>query len=65
MNLAILPPSSLQLVPVTRIETKGDSGDIKETRMSHSVVDDSEVVFDHQGEKAGFLEKEGSIRNSG
>ena len=31
--------------------------------MSHSVVDDSEVVFDHQEEKAGFLEKEGSIRN--
>ena len=31
--------------------------------MSHSVVDDSEVVFDHQGEKAGFLEKEGSLRN--
>ena len=27
--------------------------------MSHSVVDDSEVVFDHQEEKAGFLEKEG------
>ena len=42
MNLAILPPSSLQLVPVTRIEilqvTKGDSGDIKEKgflRVSH------------------------------
>ena len=31
--------------------------------MSHSVVDDSEVVFDHQEEKAEFLEKEGSIRN--
>ena len=42
VNLAILPPSSLQLVPVTRIEilqvTKGDSGDIKEKgflRVSH------------------------------
>ena len=31
--------------------------------MSHSVVDDSEVVFDHQEENAGFLEKEGSLRN--
>ena len=31
--------------------------------MSHSVVDDSEVVFDHQEENAGFMEKEGSLRN--
>ena len=31
--------------------------------MSQSVVDDSEVVFDHQEENAGFLEKEGSLRN--
>ena len=61
--------SSLQLVPVTRIDnkfsqvTKRDSGDIRETDMSHSVVDDSEVVFDHQEESAGFMEREGSLQN--
>ena len=31
--------------------------------MSHSVVEDSEVVFDHQEENAGFLDKESSLRN--
>ena len=31
--------------------------------MSHSVVDDSEVVFDHQEENAEFMKKEGSLRN--
>ena len=61
--------SSLQLVPVTRIDnkfsqvTKRVSGDIRETDMSHSVVDDSEVVFDHQEESAGFMEREGSLQN--
>ena len=31
--------------------------------MSHSVVEDSEVVFDHQEANAGFLDKESSLRN--
>ena len=61
--------SSLQLVPVTRIDnkfsqvTKRDSCDIRETEMSHSVVDDSEVVFGHQEESAGIMERGGSLQN--
>ena len=33
--------------------------------MSHSVVDDSEVIFDHQEEIAGAMEREGSLQNRG
>ena len=61
--------SSLQLVPVTRIDnkfsqvTKRDSRGIRETIMSHSVVDDSEVRFGHQEESAGVMEREGSLQN--
>ena len=61
--------SLLQLVPVTRIDstfsqvTKRDSRDIRETDMSHSVVDDSEVMFGHQEESAGVMEREGSLQN--
>ena len=61
--------SSLQLVSVTRIDntfsqvTKRDSRGIRETDMSHSVVDDSEVRFGHQEESAGVMEREGSLQN--
>ena len=33
--------------------------------MSHSVVDDSEVIFGHQEEIAGAMEREGSLQNRG
>ena len=58
-------------MPVTRIDntfsqvTKGDSRGIRETDISHSVVDDSEVIFGHQEEIAGAMEREGSLQNRG
>ena len=60
------PPSSLQLVPVTRIDenfdkvTKGDSLDTQETVISKTLADDSEVIFGQQEEIAGAIEMEGS-----
>ena len=67
-----ITPSSLQLVPVTRIDnnfflqvTKGDSRDIRETDMSHTLADDSEVMFGHQEGIAGAMEREGSLPNRG
>ena len=42
---------------------KGDSCDISETDMSHTVANDSEVMFGHQEEIAEAMEREGSLRN--
>ena len=67
-----ITPSSLQLVPVTRIVnnkfskvTKGDSRNIRETDMSLTLADDSEVMFGHQEGIAREMEREGSLQNRG
>ena len=60
-------PSSLQLVPVTRIEkkivTNGAVSAQEEKEMSQTLADDSEVVFDQPEESAGAMEPEGSVPN--
>ena len=60
-----LPPSSLQLVPVTRIEnsvTNGAVWNIME-HMLETLADVSEVVFNQPEEKAGEMEPDGSVLN--
>ena len=62
-----LPLSSLQLVPVTRIEQKKSerTGQSQHTgnNMSKMSGDESEVVFDQPEEKAGAMEPDDSVPN--
>ena len=60
MALILTPLGSLQLVPVTRIDTKKTH---EEQEMSQTLADDSEVMFDQPEESAGAMEPEGSSRN--
>ena len=68
--MCVKTANSLQLVPVTRIDkkmyekvTKGDSLSTRETEMSQTLADDSEVMFGQQEEIAGAMEMEGSSQN--
>ena len=59
------PPSLLQLVPVTRIEKNRDKRAVSahEGKMSQTLGDESEVVFDQPEERAGAMEPDGSVPN--